>query len=602
MDNTGDEQHEDRARAKEFVDLHDQVQTSVNLLDSLESFLSTFQKDLSAVSGQISDLQDRSKDIENRLKSRRKIERPLSNLLADLTIPPPSATLILDTKVGEPWIAAIEDFERRLEALRLRGRVKAARDLTEVSEGLRIVAATKLRQFFLNLLTPMRTSMSTNLSVIQTSVFLKYRSLYAFLQRQAPPVASEIQRAYVGSARTYFETGFRRYIRSLGWIKARTIEKTDTIVTGAGEGGQPQSNDADLERLSYARIDGPGPVLAYMADEKTHKEPVEALFRSLLLVLLDNSTAEYSFISAFFAPPLPASASSASLRSSSSVLLSPPHTASPTQAEFEDIRSVGESEMGLNQAGMTASEKHMANINNILGIPPTLTDPESSTKESKDEQSSLNTIWKQVMDPVLDYCTTYIEQSLAPHPTTPLLTMIRLTEDVMLEVQKRGCPPLETYIFTTRLKMWPVWQKGMADHIDGVRKLVENATSGGGALGAMWRKTALSEATVRTICQRYIVMFNDFVALTSQQEETMIFSNLLRLRQELTKLITAYIDKLADPVAKATAQSTLYDVLLQGLSRGAHIVSHPKAQSEIAFWKEREEEVRRRIASARRQR
>ena len=47
------------------------TQTSVNLLDSLESFLSTFQKDLSAVSGQISDLQDRSKDIEGRLKSRR---------------------------------------------------------------------------------------------------------------------------------------------------------------------------------------------------------------------------------------------------------------------------------------------------------------------------------------------------------------------------------------------------------------------------------------------------------------------------------------------------------------------------------------------------
>lgn len=43
----------------------------MNLLDSLENFLSTFQKDLSAVSGQISTLQDRSKDIENRLKSRR---------------------------------------------------------------------------------------------------------------------------------------------------------------------------------------------------------------------------------------------------------------------------------------------------------------------------------------------------------------------------------------------------------------------------------------------------------------------------------------------------------------------------------------------------
>ena len=41
------------------------------------------------------------------------------------------------------------------------------------------------------------------------------------------------------------------------------MEKPDTIVTGAGEGG-PEP-DVDVERLEYARIDGPGPVLAYMA-------------------------------------------------------------------------------------------------------------------------------------------------------------------------------------------------------------------------------------------------------------------------------------------------------------------------------------------------
>ena len=33
-----------------------------------------------------------------------------------------------------------------------------------------------------------------------------------------------IQRAYVGAVRTYFETGFRRYIRSLGWIKVSSLD------------------------------------------------------------------------------------------------------------------------------------------------------------------------------------------------------------------------------------------------------------------------------------------------------------------------------------------------------------------------------------------
>jgi hypothetical protein len=124
-----------------------------------------------------------------------------------------------------------------LDLLKVRSRVKAARDLGDIAEGLRIVvresitvrlfmlvqylfkAATKLRTFFLALLQPMRTSITTNMQVMQTSIFVKYRALYAFLQRQAPNVAGEVQKTYTGTARTYYETGFRRYVRSLGWIR-----------------------------------------------------------------------------------------------------------------------------------------------------------------------------------------------------------------------------------------------------------------------------------------------------------------------------------------------------------------------------------------------
>ena len=60
-----------------FVELHGQVQGALSLLDNLQSFLSTFQSDLSHVSGQISNLQERSKDIDSRLKGRR-VRRPCS--------------------------------------------------------------------------------------------------------------------------------------------------------------------------------------------------------------------------------------------------------------------------------------------------------------------------------------------------------------------------------------------------------------------------------------------------------------------------------------------------------------------------------------------
>lgn len=63
--------------------------------------------------------------------------------------------------------------------------------------------------------------MTTNMQVLQTSVLIKYRPLYEFLQNQAEDVAKEIQRSYIAAARVYFETGFRRYTRTLGWIKVR---------------------------------------------------------------------------------------------------------------------------------------------------------------------------------------------------------------------------------------------------------------------------------------------------------------------------------------------------------------------------------------------
>lgn len=54
-------------------------------------------------------------------------------------IPPSLATTILDTDVGEQWLDAVADFERRMVIAKSRLRVKAARDLGDVIEGLRIV-------------------------------------------------------------------------------------------------------------------------------------------------------------------------------------------------------------------------------------------------------------------------------------------------------------------------------------------------------------------------------------------------------------------------------------------------------------------------------
>lgn len=62
-------------------------------------------------------------------------------------------------------------------------------------------------------------------------------------------------------------------------------------------------------------------------------------------------------------------------------------------------------------------------------------------------------------------------------PVTTLLTMIRLIEEVVIEIQKRQCPPVETYVFTIRLQMWPIFQKAMTDHVDALKKLAEGSST-----------------------------------------------------------------------------------------------------------------------------
>lgn len=176
--------------------------------------------------------------------------------------------------------------------------------------------------------------------------------------------------------------------------------------------------------------------------------------------------------------------------------------------------------------------------------------------------------------------------------------MIRLNEDVIAEVQKRKCGPLESFIFGLRIKMWPEFQKLMSEHVDSLKKLIDGVGS-----SSFFRKgPVVNDAVVTEICDRYIVMFNAFLSLTDHEEETMIFSNLLRVRQELTRLISTHTEKILQPAERATAQSTIYEVVLQGLSRGSGPTSHPKSQSEIAYWRGREEEARRRMTSTARQR
>jgi hypothetical protein len=122
----------------------------------------------------------------------------------------------------------------------------------------------------------------------------------------------------------------------------------------------------------------------------SQKEPIEAILRSLLLVLMDNATAEYAFIIAFFrsepiAPLL--------VNEPDSALFSPPATLLSADRGFDDRRSNAGSEIGT----------HVSRSFRSNGKEPRNATARPSLMD-KAERAPLDAIWKQILDPVLEYC------------------------------------------------------------------------------------------------------------------------------------------------------------------------------------------------------
>lgn len=248
--------------APQYLSLHASLHDSTQLLEQLESFLTTFHTDLESLSSQMTHLQGRSLSLATRLANRRALETRLNRILAGITLEPQIVELLLadDQEAAGKAIASTSkldlngwnDLVARLDVcLRacseagvllaeakqsigtpgtsingessplLDANVKSLEEAREVAEGCKLMAAGRLRPLLTSSFAPLRNSLTTNLPVLQSVLLRSHRPLFRFLSQHTPRVAIDVQRAYVASARLYFETGFRRYARSLAAVRDR---------------------------------------------------------------------------------------------------------------------------------------------------------------------------------------------------------------------------------------------------------------------------------------------------------------------------------------------------------------------------------------------
>lgn len=462
-----------------YEDLHKSIHACDQILNSVETNLTSFRNDLAAVSADIETLQARSSALNVRLENRRAVEKGLGPIVEDLSVSPAVISQILEGHIDEAWIKTLADLDKRNTALKKNTSIqsqqnKATHDLGPLLERLTSKALERIRDFFVAQIKALR-SPQINAQIIQQKHFLRFKDLFTFLHRHHDTLGDEICHAYMNTIRWYYTNQFTRYERALEKIKLHFLDKNDvlghdesskrtSVLSGASVlagmsrlPGPPHDAFNIGRRIDILRTHNTSALPSYLAEEDQATHYLEMPFRNFNLALIDNVTAEYSFLVAFFTPSL-------------------------------SLATVG---------------RHFNYI-----FEPTFALGKSLTK-------------KLVSD---------------SYDTLGLLLSIRLNQHNAFELQRRRIPAADAYVNGTNMLLWPRLQMVMSYHCDSVRTLTSALPAKPSTAVAKTMNTA-----PHLVTQRFGQMLHGILSLSQDAgDDEPVITSLGRLRSEVEAFLAKY--------------------------------------------------------------
>ncbi|KAK9453850.1 Sac2 family-domain-containing protein [Dipodascopsis uninucleata] len=302
---------------EKFKDLHVSIQKCDTVLKSVEEYLSRFQDDLGLLSNEIETLQNLSIFLNRRLENRKQVESRLSALIEDLFVPPQMIRIILSGNIDSDFIMTIQTLTTRLKRMELFKveigsmpqsvhSIKLIGEIDPILQMLSSKAIERIRDFFVQKIKGLRIP-NINAQVVQYSVLLKYRQLYAFLAYANPKLADEIAHGYINTMKWYYTSNFNRYIKALECIRIHRVDRTYLLgsdsfrPTSAMNRAQVAEDPMILgRRVNIIFSTDSSVIMENMAEKATETYWIEVIFRSLCVTLMDNVSAEYLFIADFF--------------------------------------------------------------------------------------------------------------------------------------------------------------------------------------------------------------------------------------------------------------------------------------------------------------
>lgn len=173
-------------------------------------------------------------------------------------------------------------------------------------------ATERIRDFLVAQIKALR-SPHINAQIIQQQSFLKFKELFSFLHKHHATLAHEISQAYMNTMRWYYLNQFNRYEKALANIKLHVLDKNDVlghedgtrkaaVLSGSRVPGPPHDAFNLGRRVDILKSKNTSALTSYLAEEDHTFHYLEVPFRNFNLALVDNATAEYTFLATFFAP------------------------------------------------------------------------------------------------------------------------------------------------------------------------------------------------------------------------------------------------------------------------------------------------------------
>lgn len=290
-----------------FEDLHKSILACDEVLNSVETYLTSFQADLANVSAEIETLQNRSTALNNRVQNRKAVERVLGPEVEGLVIPPTVVRKISEGNVDEAWVKALEELDRRsksIDAKLKEGRdIKALQDVRPFIDDLSAKAVERIRDYVVTQIKALR-SPNINAQLIQQNNLLRYKDVFAFLAKRQPQLSEEIAQAYINTMRWYYSSHFARYKAAIDKLSVSAPDPNNTFAADNATSKTVKGGGQDLysigRRTDILRTSNNVGMPAYAAEEDKGTHHLEVPFRALNMVLVDNASAEYSFLTEFF--------------------------------------------------------------------------------------------------------------------------------------------------------------------------------------------------------------------------------------------------------------------------------------------------------------